>query len=317
MASTLACVWMLSGCSLAVPILDTARNVGHDVESFLSDYKSENIRLAEECIDIGDFDRALEYYIKARAETKDTAAIDASIKMLDDFQTAQDYMDNGQYAEAIKALQQLRNRVTDSSSPLYAAIEDLLAQAQSAQSDSEFADDFQRAQEYLQNQQFDQCAAMLDTLDADDTLTSEQKKQVSDLRKQLEEAQQSAQRQEENQQQQSEKRQEFVSRMDALEESDLKIASAATPEDELALTAGSFEQWDALLMEMYDYLAGVLNADQYASEEAAFDQWVQERDEGAKNAAAEVTDETAAQLASYSFRQSYTKARCYKLLDLM
>ena len=121
---------------------------------------------------------------------------------------------------------------------------------------------------------------MLDTLDADDTLTSEQKKQVSDLRKQLEEAQQSAQRQEENQQQQSEKRQEFVSRMDALEESDLKIASAATPEDELALTAGSFEQWDALLMEMYDYLAGVLNADQYASEEAAFDQWVQERDEG-------------------------------------
>ena len=70
-------------------------------------------------------------------------------------------------------------------------------------------------------------------------------------------------------------------------------------------------------MEMYDYLAGVLNADQYASEEAAFDQWVQERDEGAKNAAAEVTDETAAQLASYSFRQSYTKARCYKLLDLM
>ena len=302
---------------IVVVVLVIAALIGGGVWYFLSRQPDENLALAEQYMRRGDFDRALECYIAARAEAKDTAAIDASIQMLDDFQTAQDYVDNGQYTEAIAALQQLRNRVTDSSSPLYAAIEDLLAQAQSAQSDSEFADDFQRAQEYLQNQQFDQCAAMLDTLDADDTLTSEQKKQVSDLRKQLEEAQQSAQRQEENQQQQSEKRQEFVSRMDELEESDLKIASAATPEDELALTAGSFEQWDALLMEMYDYLAGVLNADQYASEEAAFDQWVQERDEGAKNAAAEVTDETAAQLASYSFRQSYTKARCYKLLDLM
>ena len=91
MASTLACVWMLSGCSLAVPILDTARNVGHDVESFLSDYKSENIRLAEECIDIGDFDRALEYYIKARAETKDTAAQLASYSFRQSYTKARCY----------------------------------------------------------------------------------------------------------------------------------------------------------------------------------------------------------------------------------
>ena len=34
------------------------------------------------------------------------------------------------------------------------------------------------------------------------------------------------------------------------------------------MTASSFEQWDNLLSEMYDYLATVLNADQYASEEA-------------------------------------------------
>ena len=70
-------------------------------------------------------------------------------------------------------------------------------------------------------------------------------------------------------------------------------------------------------MEMYDYLSTVLNADQYAAEEASFQQWVQERDEGAENAASEASDDTAAQLASYSFRQSYTKARCYKLLDMM
>ena len=149
--------------------------------------------------------------------------------MLDDFQTAQDYVDNGQYTEAIAALQQLRNRVTDSSSPLHAAIEDLLAQAQSAQSDSEFADDFQRAQEYLQNQQFDQCAAMLDTLDADDTLTSEQKKQVSDLRKQLEEG--AAVRAAAGGEPAAAVRKAAGVRLadDALEESDLQIASAPRP----------------------------------------------------------------------------------------
>ena len=159
---------------------------------------------------------------------------------------------------------------------------------------------------------------MLDTLDADDTLTSEQKKQVSDLRKQLEEAEIETLRQEVNEQQQqkSEKWQEFVSRMDELEESDLKIDSATTIENKLALTTTAFEQWDVLLMEMYDYLAGVLNADQFASEKTARDQWEQKREEEAKNAA-EGADGTAAQLASYSFRQSYTKARCYKLLDMM
>ena len=226
-------------------------------------------------------------------------------------------MDNGQYTEAIAALKQLQNRVTDPSSALYEAIDELLAEAQSAQSDSEFASDFERAQEYLANSQFDQCAAMLDTLDADDTLTDEQKKQVSDLRSQLTEAQESAQRQEETQQQQSEQKATFSSRIEELEQSDLQIASAATAEDELALTAGSFEQWDALLMEMYDYLSTILNADQYASEEASFQQWVEERDSGAANAASEVEGDTEAQLASYSFRQSYTKARCYKLLDMM
>ena len=207
--------------------------------------------------------------------------------------------------------------MTDPSSALYTAIEDLLSQAQTAQSDSEFAADFARAQEYLANSKYEQCADMLDTLDADDTLTDDQKQQVSDLRSQLTEAQESAQRQEEALQQQSEQKQTFADRIDELEQSDLQIASAATAEDELALTAGSFEQWDALLMEMYDYLSTILNADQYASEEASFQQWVEERDSGAANAASEVTDETAAQLASYSFRQSYTKARCYKLLDMM
>lgn len=62
--------------------------------------------------------------------------------------------------------------------------------------------------------------------------------------------------------------------MDELESDDLKISSAENQEDELAMTASSFEQWDNLLSEMYDYLATVLNADQYASEEASYKQWV-------------------------------------------
>ena len=137
------------------------------------------------------------------------------------------------------------------------------------------------------------------------------------MKNKLQSAKDSAQQQQENEQKKSERRQEFSSEMDELENDDLKISSAANAEDELAMTASSFEQWDELLSEMYDYLAGVLNADQYASEEENYKQWVAERDSGAENAAGATEDSTQKQLASYSFKQSYTKARCYKLLDMM
>lgn len=306
------------GAVIAVVVIIIIALIGGGVWFFLSrSQPDENLTLAEQYMNRGDFDKALEYYLAAQAEASDPSSLDATIQLIRDYQAAQDYVDNGQYTEAVAALKQLQNRVTDPSSALYAAVEDLLSQAQSAQSDSEFAADFERAQEYLANSQYDQCAAMLDTLDADDTLTDDQKQQVADLREELTKAQESAQRQEENQQQQSEQKQSFSERIDSLEQTDLEIASAATAEDELALTASSFEQWDALLMEMYDYLSTILNADQYAAEEASFQQWVEERDSGAANAASAVEDETEAQLASYSFRQSYTKARCYKLLDMM
>ena len=305
------------GAVIAVVAIIIIALIAGGVWFFLRSQPDENLTLAEQYMNRGDFDKALEYYLAAQAEASDPSSLDATIQLIRDYQDAKDYVDNDQYTEAIAALKQLQNRVTDPSSALYEAIDEMLAEAQSAQSDSEFASDFERAQEYLANSQFDQCAAMLDTLDADDTLTDEQKKQVSDLRSQLTEAQESAQRQEETQQQQSEQKASFSSRIEELEQSDLQIASAATAEDELALTAGSFEQWDALLMEMYDYLSTILNADQYASEEASFQQWVEERDSGAANAASEVEGDTEAQLASYSFRQSYTKARCYKLLDMM
>ena len=191
-------------------------------------------------MDRGDFDKALSYYEKAAEEAKDPTAINAAMQLIRDYQNAEDYVDNEQYTEAIAALKQLRDRVTDKDSTMYKSIEDLLSKAQSAQSDSTFASDLEEAQGYLED----------DKLDA-------------------------------------------------------------------AMTASSFEQWDELLSEMYDYLAGVLNADQYASEEENYKQWVAERDSGAENAASATEDSTQKQLASYSFKQSYTKARCYKLLDMM
>lgn len=305
------------GAVIAVVVIVILALIGGGVWFFMSRQPDENLTLAEKYFNRGDFDKALEYYLAAQAEAKDPSSLDATIQLLQDFQTAQGYVDNGQYTEAIALLKQLQNRVTDPDSPMYDAIEDLLEQSETAQSDDEFAADIAEVQSYLADKKYDAAAGKLDSLDADDTLTADQKKQVADLRDQLSQAQETEQKQQETQQKQSEQKQDFSSQMDALEQNDLQIASAATPEDELALTASSFEAWDNLLVEMYDYLATVLNADQYASEEESYKQWVEERDSGAANAAKESSDETAGQLASYSFKQSYTKARCYKLLDLM
>ena len=238
-------------------VLLVAALIGGGVWFFMNHHKNdENLTLAEKYMDRGDYDKALDYYEKAAEEAKDPTSIQAAIQLIRDFQNAEDYVDNEQYTEAVAALKQLRDRVTDKDSTMYKSIEELLTKAQSAQADSAFASDLNEAQGYL-------------------------------------------------------------GEIDELENDDLQISSASNAEDELAMTASSFEQWDELLSEMYDYLSGVLNADQYASEEANYKQWVAERDSGAENAASETDDSTQKQLASYSFKQSYTKARCYKLLDMM
>lgn len=305
------------GAVVAVVVLLVIALIGGGVWFFISRQPDENLTTAEKYFNRGDFDKALEYYLAAQAEAKDPSALDATIQLIEDFQTAQGYVDNAQYTEAIASLKQLQNRVTDPSSALYSAIEDLLEQAQTAQSDSEFAADIAEVESYLADKKYDAAAGKLDSLAGDESLTADQKKQVDALREELTKAQENEQKQQENAEKQSEQRSTFSSRMDELEANDLQIASAATQEDELALTASSFEAWDNLLVEMYDYLATILNADQYAAEEESYKQWVDERDSGAANAAKESSDETAGQLASYSFKQSYTKARCYKLLDLM
>ena len=299
-------------------VLLVAALIGGGVWFFMNHHKNdENLTLAEKYMDRGDFDKALSYYEKAAEEAKDPTAINAAMQLIRDYQNAEDYVDNEQYTEAIAALKQLRDRVTDKDSTMYKSIEDLLSKAQSAQSDSAFASDLEEAQGYLEDDKLDAASGKLDSLEQDSSLTDEQRKQVEDMKNKLQSAKDSAQQQQENEQKKSERRQEFSSEMDELESDDLKISSAANAEDELAMTASSFEQWDELLSEMYDYLAGVLNADQYASEEENYKQWVAERDSGAENAAGATEDSTQKQLASYSFKQSYTKARCYKLLDMM
>ena len=144
----------------------------------------------------GDFDKALEYYEKAQAEAKNPASLDATIQLIKDYQSAQEYFDNEQYAEAIAALKQLQNRVTDPDSAMYDAVEKLLKKAQSAQSDSQFSSDLDEAQSYLDDKKFDAASGKLDSLLGDDSLTSDQKKQVKELQKQLSDAQDAEQRQE-------------------------------------------------------------------------------------------------------------------------
>ncbi len=99
-------------------------------------------------MDRGNFDKALEYYQKAQAEAR-TRQLDATIQLIKDHQSAEDYVGNGQYTEAIAALKRLQNRVTDPDSAMYKAIEDLLDKAQSAQSDDQFNSDLDEAQSYL------------------------------------------------------------------------------------------------------------------------------------------------------------------------
>ena len=303
----------------------------------LSRRPDENLTLAERFMERGDFDRALEYYLAAQTESGDSAALEATIQLLRDLQDAQAYLENDQFTEALAALKQLQNRVTDPDSTLYESIEELIEQAEEGQAEVRFAADLAEAQGYLNDKKYDAAAGKLDSLAADSSLTSEQRRQVEELRKQLTEAQAAVERQEQTAQQQAERKAAFSKRIDEQEQNDRSISAAATPEEELERTSMSFEAWDTLLTEMYEHLATVLNADQYAAEEASYQSWIEERDRGAANAAeqsasnsadegegdaegdapAANADSTTSQLAAASFKQSYTKARCYKLLDLM
>lgn len=314
-------------------VLLIAALIGGGVWFFKSRQPDENLTLAEKYMERGKFEDALAAFEAALGEAKDPAAIQLQIDQLKSYQQALALVEGGDYASALATLNDLRSRITDKTSPLGEAVDTLIEQANLGQSDSEFAADLLEAQNYLNDEKYDAAAGKLDALAVDSTLTDEQRKQVEKLRKELTEAQAAVERQEQNAQAQQAKKEAFRSQIDELEEYDQKISSAATTEEEYDLTASSFEAWDQLLSDMYDQLATILNADQYSAEEASYEQWIKERDAGAKNAAeaatagsgsdsgdgsdGETADTLAGDLAAASFKQSYTKTRCYKLLDMM
>ena len=175
-------------------VLLVAALIGGGVWFFMNHHKNdENLTLAEKYMDRGDFDKALSYYEKAAEEAKDPTAINAAMQLIRDYQNAEDYVDNEQYTEAIAALKQLRDRVTDKDSTMYKSIEDLLSKAQSAQSDSTFASDLEEAQGYLEDDKLDAASGKLDSLEQDSSLTDEQRKQVEDMKNKLQSAKDSAQ----------------------------------------------------------------------------------------------------------------------------
>ena len=158
------------GLIIALVVIIVAALIGGGVWYFTNSHKTdENLVMAEKYMDRGDFDKALEYYQKAQAEAKDPAALDATIQLIKDYQSAEDYVGNGQYTEAIAALKQLQNRVTDPDSAMYKAIEDLLDKAQSAQSDDQFNSDLDEAQSYLDDKKYDAASGKLDSLANDDS----------------------------------------------------------------------------------------------------------------------------------------------------
>ncbi|MGI6180881.1 MAG: lysozyme inhibitor LprI family protein [Agathobaculum sp.] len=316
---------------IVLVIVLIAALIGGGIWFFKSRQPDENLTLAEKYLERGKFEDALAAFEAALGEAKDPAAIQLQIDQLKSYQQALSLVESGDYAAALATLNDLRGRIADKTSPLGEAVDALIEQANTAHADSEFAADLQEAQGYLDEQKLDAAAGKLDALAGDSTLTDEQQKQVDELRKKLEEAQAAADRKEENEQAHQAKKEAFRHQMDALEANDQKISSASTTEEAFDLTSSSFEAWDQLLSDMYDQLATVLNADQYAAEEDSYKQWIQERDKGAENAAAsasggqddeddedgEEADPLAGQLAAASFKQSYTKTRCYKLMDMM
>lgn len=303
------------GIILLVIVL-VAALIGGGIWFAASRKPDENLTQAEKYMQRGKFEDALSAYQAALADAKDPAEIQLLINQLTDYLAAIDYIDNAQYAQAMALLDGLSGRV-DALSPLADAIDAAKEKARTEEKSTNFKDDTDQISSYISEKKYDQADALLSTLEMDSSLTESQRSQISALREELTQAQEAASRQEQTQQEQQKQKQSFADRMDKLEEDDKKIASAPTPEEELVAVSTSFEAWDTLLADIYDYLETSLSAEAYATEEAAYAAWVKERDDGAASAAAGNTDETSASLAKVSFQQSYTKARCYKLLKDM
>lgn len=278
---------------------------------------SENLTLAEKYLQNGKFEEALTAFQAALSEVKEPSAVQLQIDQLESFFNAKEYVENEQWDSALAALNDLRRRLMDTDSKLSEEVNSMIDQVKAIQEENQISDNLSEVEGHLDEEELDQAEEALETLtDQQETFTDEQQQKIDILQQQLQEAQESAQRQEENEQEQAAQREAFSSQISQLESNDSSIGAVDTPEEQLEATATSFQAWDSLLNEMYNYLASIMNADDYAEEEANYQAWIQERDSGAESAATSGGEEEIdGQLASVSFKQTYTKDKCYELLD--
>lgn len=286
---------------------------------------NEYFSIAERYMQQGKFEEALENYQLALEDAKDPSAIEDQISYLQDYFTAKDAYAAGEYAQSLAYLNSLYNRLPDQTTKLASAIEDLITDVKTAQEDADFAGEMQSASTYIDEGKLDQASGILDGLEEESELSSDQKKQISSMREALDAKKAEEQSKQESEQKQQETRSTFSSRMDELEAFDRKLSSASTTQESLELTSTSYQSWDVLLSDMYDTLETTLNVDAYASEESSYKDWITERDNSAKSAYDEMLKNeedpqsdaalAKAELARVSILHSYTRARCYKMLD--
>lgn len=286
---------------------------------------NEYLSLAERYMQQGKFEEALENYQLALVDAKDPSAIEDQISYLEDYFTAQNAYEAGEYTQALAYLNSLYNRLPDQTTKLASAIEALITDIQDAQNNAAFSSDLQTASGYIEDGKLDQASGILDGLEAESDLSSDQKKQISSMREALEAKKAEEQSKQESEQKQQETRSSFSTRMDELEAYDRKLSSASTTQESLEITSSSYESWDVLLSDMYDTLETTLNVDAYAAEETSYKDWITERDTSAKNAYDEILKKeedpqsdaalAKADLARVSILHSYTRARCYKMLE--
>lgn len=275
----------------------------------------ENLINAEKFMKHGQFDEALSAFQLALAEAKDPAAIQLQIDQLKSFQQARAFLEDEDYTAALATLNDLKGRLTDTGTPLAKSVKEMIESARKAKEENEFQASLSEAKNEVENDNYDSAEERLETIQSDTELSTEQQDQVDEVQQEIDEEQERQEREAENEREKQEKRASFGSQINALEATDQQIAAAESVEQQLELTSTSFEAWDAVLNDLYDYLSTIMSADDYAAEQANYRQWVAERDQGAANAAQENPDSSEGELAAANFKQSYTKVQCYNMLD--
>ena len=102
----------------------------------LNEKTDENLVAAQKYMEHGQFDNALNAFQQALSEAKDSATIQLQIDHLKSYKQASDFLEDKDYSSAITTLNDLKGRLTDSTSPLAEAVDELLTTVQSERAKS-------------------------------------------------------------------------------------------------------------------------------------------------------------------------------------